>query len=178
MLSASICAPLLFGSCSSDHPNNAPTKKTPTGAKVNLSGVSLTTSKATIHQRANGIYELQFDYTITNSSASNIEFPCLYASIDDLIEVNLSDQDNDPIALGSRPLEGLTLTQPRPRRISVGETTRSYSVPIIDTALEAAELVNIRIRLHVPSRYDELRNSLEARSLALQPPSNEKQEKP
>lgn len=153
---------LFLASCGGDPRADAPTRNTPTGAKVDLTGVSLVTSEPTIVLAGDGKIQLRFDYTLNNTSGMIIVFPCIYASMDQLIEVNLTDKKGKPILLGRRTLEGLTLAQPRPMRIPAGKTTHSYSVPIAQAGLKKGDPVNIRIRLHTPSRYDELRTSLEA----------------
>ena len=69
--------------------------------------------------------------------------------------------------LGKRPLEGLTLTEPRPLKIPIDKTIRSYQVPIMPVLLESGEQLEMRVRLHAPSRYDELRSSIEATKVHL-----------
>ena len=157
-----LCLSYFLVGCGDPSPKNAPTKNTPTGAKVDLTGINLTVSETEIRKTQEGKYLLHLNYTIDNTSGSNVSFPCLYASMDHLIEINLTDKKDQPITLGKRPLEGLTMTQPRPMVIPVGKTTRSYTAPIVTTGLKKGDLIHARVRLHTPSRYDELRTSLEA----------------
>lgn len=160
-------ASLLLGSCSSKHAATGPVKNTPAGAKVDLSLVSLHVENAKIIRQGNGVCQLQFNYTVENQAGAVIVFPCLYNNTDELIEVNLEDKDKNPVLLGKRPLEGLTLTEPRPLGIPMGKTTRGYEVSVPDGALLPGDDVRMRIRLHAPSRYDELRSSLEAPRITL-----------
>ena len=140
---------------------------TPTGEAVDLNKVSMTVSNAHIAKTAENEYALKFDYTVINKEGSDIRFLCLYNNTDDLIQVNLTDKEDQTLTLGKRPLEGLTLTQPKPLRIRNGETTRSYKVPVILGSIKKGDPVSIRVRLHAPSRYDELRSSVEAPRLQL-----------
>jgi hypothetical protein len=156
---------LLLASCGSPDPSKAPVINTPLGQKIDLSRVSLQVTNATLTRINENKYALEFDYTIENQAGGNIVFPCLYNEMDDLIEVNLSDQDGTPLVLGKRPLEGLTLTEPRPLRIPVGKTTRHYLVPVMPELREQGDLIHARVRMHAPSRYDELRSSIEAPGL-------------
>lgn len=142
--------------------NNTPIIDTPTGEAVDLSKVSMTVSNAQIAKTGENEYALKFDYTVINKEGADIRFLCLYNNTDDLIQVNLTDKEDQTLTLGKRPLEGLTLTQPKPLRIHNGETTRGYKVPVILGSLKKGDPVSIRVRLHAPSRYDELRSSVEA----------------
>ena len=160
-------ASMLFGSCGNKHTATGPVKNTPAGAKVDLSLVSLHVEDAKIIRQGNGVCLLQFNYTLENQAGAIIVFPCLYNNTDELIEVNLEDKDKNPVLLGKRPLEGLTLTEPRPLGIPIGKTTRGYQVSVPDGALLSGDELRVRIRLHAPSRYDELRSSLEAASTTL-----------
>ena len=108
-------------------------------------------------------YSLTFDYTLDNQAEGNIQFLCLYNNTDNMMEINLTDKDNSELVLGNRPLEELTLTEPKPLLIPIGKTTRQYTVPVMSELREKDDIINIRARLHVPSRYDELRSSIEAR---------------
>jgi len=151
-----------ISSCGKSTSTNTPVIDTPTGDAVDLSKVSMTVSNANIVKTAKNEYALNFDYTVINKVGADIRFLCLYNNTDDLIQVNLTDKKDQVITLGKRPLEGLTLTQPKPLRIRNGETTRSYTVPVILRSLKKGDPVSVRVRLHTPSRYDELRSSLEA----------------
>lgn len=148
--------------CCGPDPSKAPEIRTPAGAKIDLSKVSLQISTPQITGNEESGYSLSFDYTVDNQSGAHIVFPCLYNQTDELIEVNLSDRGGLPLLLGKRLLEGLTLTEPRPLRIPIGQTTRNYKVPLLPELREQGELIHIRVRLHAPSRYDELRSSIEA----------------
>lgn len=178
-----LIVPLIIGSplltsCGDADPASAPVRKTEDGGKVDLSGVTLTTSNASIGKNDKVQHVLVFDYTLTNTSGFNIEFPCLYSNLDYLIEVNLSDKEGESVPLGRRPLDQLTMTQPRPERILVGTTTRTYKAPIGPNTLKPGDLLSVRIRLHAPSRYDELRTSLEAPTLTLPLPGKPAEKKP
>ena len=63
--------------------------------------------------------------------------------------------------LGKRPLEGLTLTEPRPLSIPLEKQPAATRCPSC-LITGAGEPIEIRVRLHAPSRYDELRSSIEA----------------
>jgi len=149
-------------SCGGPDPSKAPVVDTPAGAKIDLSKVSLQLANAQLTRLSEHKYSLGFDYTVDNQASGNIVFPCLYNQTDALIEVNLSDKDGNALVLGKRPLEGLTLTEPRPMRILIGKTTRSYQVPVMPEFREQGEPISISVRLHAPSRYDELRSSIAA----------------
>jgi len=160
------CPPTIIAlslcSCGDPDPSKLPVINTPANAKVDLSQISLTISKAKITRTADSKYSLSFDYTITNQAGAHLAFVCLYDNTDELIEINLTDPSDEKIILGKRPMEGLTLTQPRPIKLLNGSTTRHYKAPITPTVREAGDSIKIRVRLHAPSRYDELRSSIEA----------------
>lgn len=158
---------LVLGSCADEHTGSEPVRSTPAGAMVDLSMISLRVEDAEIIRHGDGTHELRFKYTVENQAGAIIAFPCLYSNTDELIEVNLEDKDKQPLALGKRPLEGLTLTEPRPMRIPMGQSTRSYEVPVLAPALLKADPVGMRVRMHAPSRYDELRTSIEAHRITL-----------
>ena len=158
----SVLLTITLASCGDPDPSKAPVIDTPSGAKIDLSMVSLQVTNAQLTRENENKYSLSFDYTVDNQAGGNIVFPCLYNQTDELIEVNLSDKDGNVLILGRRPLEGLTLTEPRPLRILIGNTTRSYRVPVMPKLMKQGEPVSIRVRLHAPSRYDELRSSIEA----------------
>lgn len=149
-------------SCGDPDPSKAPVINTPSGAKVDLSRVSMTVSNIQLTTENENKFTLSFDYTVNNQASGHITFPCLHNKMDELIEVNLTDKDGGSLHLGKRPLEGLTLTEPRPLKIPMGKTTRSYTVPVMPELREQGDPINIRVRLHAPSRYDELRSSVEA----------------
>ena len=151
-----------FSSCGKPDPSKAPVINTPAGAKVDLSKVSLVLANTRITRVNGDHYVLDFDYTVHNQAGAHIAFLCLYNEMDDLIEVNLSDKEGHDLVLGRRPLDGLTLTAPRHLRIPIGETTRSYTVPLMPALHEKGDPISVRVRLHAPSRYDELRSSVEA----------------
>ena len=153
---------LALASCGGQRTSVTAVKSTPVGAQVDLDMVSIQVANAVIIKKNDSDYFLQFNYTIDNQAGAIIAFPCLYNEIDDLIEVNLKDKESNPLMLGKRPLEGLTLTEPRPLKIPIEKTVRSYQVPIMPASLESGEQLEMRVRLHAPSRYDELRSSIEA----------------
>lgn len=161
---------LLFASCGNQGSRNAPEKLTPLGAKVDLNRVSLQVKDIAINQHNDGNHRLSFDYIIENQAGASIVFPCLYNNTDELIEVTLTDSTNQILLLGKRPLEGLTLTEPKPLRIPLGKSKRNYQVPVMPAALKQGEPIQMRVRLHAPSRYDELRSSIETASIILQWP--------
>jgi hypothetical protein len=152
-------------SCGDSSKKAGPVIITPPNGKVDLSQVNLTVSKVKItydHTNNRDSYRLSFKYTLDNHASGPISFISIYAGKDDLIEVNLSDSKGLPLTLGKRPQEGLTLAAPRPMLIPHGKTTRSYTVPITPDFLKKGEPITVRVRFHAPSRYDELRSSLEA----------------
>ncbi|BDS05601.1 hypothetical protein NT6N_06410 [Oceaniferula spumae] len=153
---------LVFSSCGEPDPANLPVINTPANAKVDLSKVTLSISNAKITRINENKYTLNFDYTVTNHSGAHLAFPCLYDSTDDLIEVGLTDNTDQKLVPGKRPMEGLTLTEPRPLKIANGPVTRSYSVPIMPEVRDSGDLITLRVRLHAPSRYDELRSTVAA----------------
>jgi len=149
-------------------PSSLPTVITPQGEKINLDQVSLTISHPQILHSSENNYTLEFDYTITNHAQTNIAFLCLYNNTDDLIQVNLTDNQGKPITLNKRLLEGLTLTEPRLLHILVGKTTRHLSIPFSSIKpRKKGEPLSMRVRLHAPSRYDELRSTIEAPIITL-----------
>lgn len=156
-----ISALVLF-SCGEPNPNLVSVINTPDGEKVDLSKVTMVVANAQLTRLNDNKYSLSFDYTINNLAGANIAFPCLYNEMDDLIEVNLRDKEDYTLHLGKRPLEGLTLPEPRPLTIPIGKTTRSYKVPVLPELREQGDPISVRVRLHAPSRYDELRSSVEA----------------
>jgi len=153
---------LALSSCGDPDPSKLPVITTPPHGKVDLSKVSLAITNAKITRVNENKYTLKFDYTVTNHSGSHLAFTCLYDSTEDLIEVGLTDQESKKLIPGKRPMEGLTLTEPRPLKILNGPVTRSYTVPIIPEVRDTGDLINLRVRLHAPSRYDELRSTVEA----------------
>lgn len=153
---------LVLSSCGAPDPSTLPVITTPPNGKVDLTKVSLAVTNAKITRVNENKYVLDFDYTVTNHSGSHLAFTCLYDSTEDLIEVGLTDQENQKLIPGNRPMEGLTLTEPRPLKILNGPVTRHYTVPILPEVREAGDLIVLRVRLHAPSRYDELRSTVEA----------------
>ncbi len=158
---------LALASCGNQKTSVTPVKITPVGAQVDLNMVTIQVSDAVIIKKNDSDYFLKLNYTVDNQAGAIIAFPCLYNEIDDLIEVNLKDKESNPLMLGKRPLEGLTLTEPRPLKIPTEKTTRSYQAPIMPASLEPGEQLEMRVRLHAPSRYDELRSSIEATKVYL-----------
>jgi len=153
---------LALTSCGDPEPLNAPIINTPAGAKVDLSKVTMLVTNAQLTMVGKNKFQLSFDYTVDNQAGAVIAFPCLHNQMDNLIEVNLSDKDDTTLHLGKRLLEGLTLTEPRPLKIPIGITTRSYKVSVLPVFREKGSPISARIRLHAPSRFDELRSSVEA----------------
>ena len=158
---------LALASCGNQKTSVAPVKSTPVGAQVDLNMVTIQVTDAVIIKKNDSDYFLELNYTLDNQAGAIIAFPCLYNEIDDLIEVNLTDKESNQLMLGKRPLEGLTLTEPRPLKIPIEKTIRSYQVPIMPVSLESGEQLEMRVRLHAPSRYDELRSSIEATKVHL-----------
>ncbi|MGB2265548.1 MAG: hypothetical protein ACPIB0_01770 [Akkermansiaceae bacterium] len=160
-------ASLVLCSCGTEHAVTAPVIRTPAGAKVDFSMVSFHVEDAIITRISEKECQLKFSYILDNKAGAAIEFPCLYNNTDELIEVNLEHKDKAAPVLGKRPLEGLTLTEPKPLVIPRGKTTRDYQVPVSDGAQLTGDTLQLRVRLHAPSRYDELRSSLEAPRIIL-----------
>jgi len=158
---------LALASCGNQKTSVVAVNSTPVGAQVDLNMVSIQVTDAVIIKKNDSDYFLELNYTLDNQAGAIIAFPCLYNEIDDLIEVNLTDKEGNQLMLGKRPLEGLTLTEPRPLKIPIEKTIRSYQVPIMPASLESGEQLEMRVRLHAPSRYDELRSSIEAAKVHL-----------
>lgn len=137
-------------------------KHTPIGARVDLDQVSLEVKNAKIIRQDNNNHLIRFQCRINNQSGSIISFPCLYHRIDELIEVTLTNNENKRLTIGRRPLEGLTLTEPRPLKIALNKTSVAYEASIVEPLINSNEPFEMRVRLHAPSRYDELRSSIEA----------------
>lgn len=149
-------------SCSETDPGKGPIIETPANGKVDLSKVSMKVTKAKLKRIDANHYQLDFDYTLINKAGATISFQSIFSSKDDIIEVNLSDKNGDRLFLGKRPQEGLTLSQPRAMLIPKGKTTRSYTVPVLPELREKGDPITVRVRFHAPSRFDELRSSVEA----------------
>lgn len=149
-------------SCGNQEKASAPVKMTPAGARVDLDRVSLEVRDSTIISQDDENYILRFRYTVNNQAGAIISFPCLYPRIDDLIEVNLTNIENKVLMLGRRPLEGLTLAEPEALKIPLKKTNLTFEAPILASQLNSADPIEMRVRLHAPSRYDELRSSIEA----------------
>lgn len=158
----SLAALLCITSCGEPDPSKLPVITTPANAKVDLSKISIAVSNAKITRINENKFTLSFDYTVTNTIGAHLSFICLYDNTDELIEVNLSDKNDQKLILGKRPMEGLTLTEPRPLKILNGKTTRTYKTPLMPELRVAGDPIKLRVRLHAPSRYDELRSSIEA----------------
>lgn len=154
-------------SCSAPDPSAAPVINTPIGAKVDLAQVHMIVNNPQITRINENKYSLSFDYTLINKAGANISFLCLYNTTDSLVQVNLTDKTGQALHLGKRPLEGLTMAQPKPMHIPIGKTTRRYTVPVMPELREKGELIKLRVRIHAPSRYDELRSSVEAPTLEI-----------
>lgn len=154
--------PLALFSCGGPDPAKLPVINTPANAKVDLSKISLVVNNAQITRVNENQYSLSFDYTIRNQAGAHLAFICLYDSTDELIQVGLTDQNGQKPVLGKRPMEGLTLTEPRPLKIPNGSTTRRYQVPVMPEVRDSGDPITLRVRLHAPSRYDELRSTIEA----------------
>ena len=161
LCSLSLCL-LLCVSCGQQDTATSPVNHTPIGARVNLDQVNLDIRGAEIIEQHDKKHLVKFQCTINNESEAVISFPCLYHSIDELIEVIITDADHKRLTLAKRPLEGLTLAEPQPLTIAMRKTILHYEASIIDSHLKPNDTVEIRVRLHVPSRYDELRSSIEA----------------
>jgi len=157
---ASIILSLALSSCG--EPKAGPPIITPPNAKVDLSKVSMKISKAKITSKDENHFQLTFDYTLINNDSGDISFTSIFASKDDLIDVQLSDQYQTPLILGKRPFDGLTLAAPRPMVIPFGKSTRSYTIPIMPELRAKGDPITVRVRFHAPSRMDELRSTVEA----------------
>ncbi len=149
-------------SCTETDPSKGPVIETPANGKVDLSKVSMKVTKAKLKRIDENHYQLDFNYTLINKAGATLSYQSIFSSKDDLIEVNLSDKNGDRLLLGKRPQEGLTLTQARAMLIPKGKTSRSYTVPVMPELREKGDPITVRVRLHAPSRYDELRSSIEA----------------
>ncbi len=149
-------------SCGEPAPSKYPTITTPANAKVDLSQVSLSVSNAKITADGENKFNLSFDYTVTNTAGAHLSFTCLYPTTAELIQVELTAPTGELVPLGRRLLEGLTLTEPRPIKIPNGSSTKNYTTPLTPSVYETGDLITLRVRLHAPSRYDELRTSIEA----------------
>ncbi|MGB2402658.1 MAG: hypothetical protein ACPIA7_04540 [Akkermansiaceae bacterium] len=124
--------------------------------------ISLNVEDAKIIEQHDNKYLIKFQCTINNESGSVISFPCLYHRVDELIEVIITDAGHNRLTLAKRPLEELTLAEPQPLKIAMRKTILNYKASIIDPHLKPDDLIKMRVRLHAPSRYDELRSSIEA----------------
>ena len=169
---------LCLVSCGPSDPSNEPIIITPDQAQVVLSKVSMKISHAKFAFDQKGICQLTFDYTLRNQAGAAISFPSIFSGKDDLIEVNLSDQNGDPLYLGKRPLEDLTLASPRPMLIPKGKSTRGYKVPVQQEFRKKDDPITLRVRFHAPSRYDELRSSVEAPLIQIPWPKSTEIESP
>lgn len=156
------CSVLCLVSCSPSDPSQGPFITTPDHAKVDLSQVSLKISNAKLTFDQKDQCQLTFDYMLRNQAGATLSFSSIFSGKDDLIEVNLSDQNGDPLSLGKRPLEDLTLASPRAMLIPKGKSTRSYKIPVQREFRKKGDPITVRVRFHAPSRYDELRSSIEA----------------
>lgn len=176
----SLLAAALLSSCGEPDPAQLPVKHTPPGGKVDLSRISLTISNAAITRGRDGRLVLGFDYSIHNAGKAHLAFPCIYSNTDDLIDVKLSDKNGEPVLLGKRPMEGLTLTEPRPIKLPVGISTRSLKIPLAAGLQNPGSPVTLHARLDAPSRYDELRSTISAPpvSIAWPAPSPESPPQP
>lgn len=149
-------------SCGEQANENGTVIITPPHAKVDLSKVSMKLKQVKISRNNDDQYFLSFQYTLINKAGATISFTSILSGKNDLIEVNLSDRNGDPLVLGKRPQEGLTLASARPMLIPKGKFTRTYTVPIMPELREKGDPITVRVRFHAPSRYDELRSSVEA----------------
>lgn len=152
----------LGASCTNRTTVSPPVKYTPIGARVDLHQVSLEVADAKIIKQDDKKHLVQFRCTINNQSGAVISFPCLYHRIDELIEVSITDEYYKPLTVARGPLERLTLAEPQPLNIAIHKTVLSYEASIINSSPEPNSRVEMRVRLHAPSRYDELRSSIEA----------------
>lgn len=172
------CCALCLVSCNPSDPSKGPLITTPDHAQVDLSKVSLKISKAKFAFDQKDQCQLTFDYTLRNQAGATLSFSSIFSGKDDLIEVNLSDQNGDPLYLGKRPLEDLTLASPRAMLIPQGKSTRSYKVPVQREFRKKDDPITVRVRFHAPSRYDELRSSIEAPLIQIPWPKNTEFELP
>jgi len=151
-----------LASCGSFSKKAGPTIITPSNGKVDLSKVSMKITKAKITSKNENEFALTFDYTLINADTGDISFTSIFASKDDLIDIQLSDQQKNPLILGKRPFDGMTLAAPRPMIVPFGKSTRSYTIPIMPELRMKNDPITVRVRFHAPSRYDELRSTVEA----------------
>ncbi|NWK57082.1 hypothetical protein HW115_15780 [Verrucomicrobiaceae bacterium N1E253] len=157
-----------FGLSSCNGPSSqAQVITTPPNAKIDLSKVSLKISKAKLKMIDPNHYQLDFKYTLINKAGATLAFESIYSGKDELIQVNLNDKNGDPLFLGKRPLEGLTLASPRTMEIPKGKFSRVYTVPVMPELREKGDPITLRVRFHAPSRYDELRSTVEAQPLTI-----------
>ena len=172
LTSPAIFAAFGLSSCVDSDPSHGPVIETPANAKVDLTKVSMKVTKAKIKRIDENNYQLDFDYTLINKAGATISFISIFASKDDIIEVNLSDRNDDRLHLGNRPQEGLTLAQPRPMLIPKGKSARHYIVPVMPELRMKDDPISVRVRLHAPSRYDELRSTVEAPTVIVKWPES------
>ena len=159
---ASLISTFGLTSCSETDPYKGPFIETPANSKVDLTKVSMKLTKAKIKRIDENHYQLDFDYTLINKAGATLSFQSIFSGKDDLIEVNLNDRNGDRLFLGKRPQEGLTLAQARAMLIPKGKSTRHYTVPVMPELRMKGDPITVRVRLHAPSRYDELRSTVEA----------------
>ncbi|MGJ8676440.1 MAG: hypothetical protein ACSHX0_02875 [Akkermansiaceae bacterium] len=161
---------LLASSCSQTVEQEAPIYYTPIDAQIDLSEVSMNVTKAQISKtikNSKDVYTLSFDYEIINSSGQSIAFACLQNKMNTLLDVYLANAEGTSIPLIINPLDALTLAEAKPMIIKAGAITRSYSCDIMPSLIETGTPITLTIKLHLPSRYDELRSSLEPPSSQL-----------
>ena len=151
----------LLNSCTQEAPEPAPIFYTPFHGKVDLANVTMGTTDAKITRKGNK-YTISFDFHILNKSGKSIAFACLQNHLRQLIEVNVYDAEGTAIPLVRDPLDDLTRSRPKSMLIPAGLYNGSYQHLITHIGTEDGAPVTIRARLHTPSRYDELRTTLEA----------------
>lgn len=152
-----------LSSCGNQEPAEVSTIHTAPDAKVNLANIALSVSNAQITKDPKGNHFLSFDYTVVNNTGSHLSFVAIYSNADSLIDTNLTDKDGAALTINRNPLLDLTLSQPRPLIFRSGSSaTRPYKVSLAEDFRDTGEPITLRVRLHAPSRYDELRSTITA----------------
>ena len=152
-----------LSSCGTPEPVEVATVHTAPDAKIDLTGINLSVSNAQITKDTKGNHFLSFDYTVVNNTGSHLSFVAIYSNSDSLIDTDLTDKDGAALTINRNPLLDLTLSQPRPLIFRSGSSaTRPYKVSLAEEFRDTGEPITLRVRLHAPSRYDELRSTITA----------------
>lgn len=160
---------MLLTSCQTNSDNNPSTHDgaermivTPVNGQVDLSKVTLRIDKVEILPSAANRFTLNFDYSMQNRAGATIAFGSVHGGIKDLLVVTLIDQEGNEIPLAKKNRDGLTYAEPRQVKIPEGQTPGKYTAQVISEFQTKGETITVRVRFHAPSRYDELRSTLEA----------------